>query len=164
MDKSKGEPVISVKTKSKERVSNSTPLMKIKLLFQAGLTVRPFHVQLFCRVLFSKYWFDPFFRAQRAANTNHPVKRGKTSCPLTRSRSRGRGSGRDNERGRWEKWRGAGSGKIPAHQAELCCSLGTLECFWSELYASFPSVTAIATTALSENGSVYSVRRRRGNT
>lgn len=53
-------------------------------------------------------------RAQRVGTTNHPVRKGKTSCHLTRSRSRGRGRGRDSERGRWEKWRDAGSSKIPA--------------------------------------------------
>lgn len=100
MDKSKGEPVISVKTKSKERVSNSSPFNENETSFrpvcQLGLFTSSSSVD-FC---FLNIGLTLFFRAQRVATTNHPVKRGKTSCHLIRSRSRGRGSGRDNESGR----------------------------------------------------------------
>lgn len=101
MDKSKGEPVISVKTKSKERVSNSLLLMKIKLLcFRPLCPLGLFTSSSSVDFCFVNIGLSLFFRAQRVATTNHPVKREKTSCHLTRSRSSGRGSGRDNERGR----------------------------------------------------------------
>lgn len=59
MDKSKGEPVISVKTKSKERVSSSSATV-----FLSCLLARPVHIPLFCR--FNVLLCDAFLQSPKS--------------------------------------------------------------------------------------------------
>lgn len=67
MDKSKGEPVISVKTKSKERVSNS--------LFLSSLPARPVHIRLFCP--FNIFLCDTFLQSPKSRDHKSSSKERK---------------------------------------------------------------------------------------
>lgn len=92
MDKSKGEPVISVKTKSKERVCFAF------YCFDTDCLASIFEMASF--IFF-------YFRALRVVTVSLRVKKGRTFCHLTKSKSKESGSvkGKGNER--LEKWRGA---------------------------------------------------------
>lgn len=108
MDKSKGEPVISVKTKSKERVSKQPCVNSHDRHYaqEPGVSFRST-----CQTLLFPMFSLCSSRAQRVGTASHPARRRKTSCHSTRSRSRERGRGRDNERGRSGRWRGADTRK-----------------------------------------------------
>lgn len=124
MDKSKGEPVISVKTKSKERVCTHWPLSPLHLLHWVSELVTCVLLSS-CKHFLSSLSCCCFPRAQRVETGSHRVKRRKTSCHSTRSRSRERGRGRDNERGRSERWRDADTRKDHAAkwQETISCHL-----------------------------------------
>lgn len=184
MDKSKGEPVISVKTKSKERVSKHwpynnlynpyytrtalvLPICRPGFILTSGYSSLTF-LLIYCFTHFSLL----FSRAQRVGTANRPVRRRKISCRLTRSRSRERGRGRDNERGRSERWRDADARKDHAVVGAGAGGLMERNWVWKiflyiySFCAIFFSVTGtvIGTTVRSVSESVCSGRERRGNT
>lgn len=70
MDKSKGEPVISVKTKSKERVSNSSTIA-----FLSSQPARPVHIQLFCQ--FNIFLCDTFLQSPKSRDHKSSSKERK---------------------------------------------------------------------------------------
>lgn len=109
-------------------------------------------------------------RAQRVGTASHPVRRRKTSCPLTRSRSRERGRGRDNERGRSERWRDADSRKDCARKNRLNPPWRKTDEIWSSgidfghLISATGTVIVTTVRTVSASESVCSGRKRRGNT
>lgn len=113
MDKSKGEPVISVKTKSKERVS-APPSHPCPRRPPEGVPT-----------LNRAHWL-PSSRAPRAAIAGLPARRRRTSSPSIRSRNSVNASARGRGSVRSARWRGGGilgKARRPVVRGASCLSI-----------------------------------------